>query len=770
MNTINFKNIHGVILLGIGLLVQACSQRPTSTYLQIPQPAGITIHAGKPFTIDERTTIIYPTGKNELPESVSTCISEMERHTGITFKKSTGEKNLKNCILLKHNAALPTEGFRLKVNADSIAIEAKDASAAFYALQWLKQSLLLQKKAPFTLSAIEIEDYPEMNYRGAMLDVSRHFFTVEQVKRFIDLLAMHRLNYFHWHLTDDQGWRIEIKKYPELTRVGAWKGTGSERYGGFYTQEEIKEVIAYAKRRAITIIPEIDLPGHTTAALAAYPQLGCTGGPYEVSMDRGGVHKDVLCMGKEFSRQFVEDVLAEVAALFPSPYLHIGGDEVSRDCWKACLDCQRIIRRYSLKDTEQESAEDLLQSEFNKQVALYLKSLGKKMIGWDEVLSDNIDPEIVIMSWRGLGRGVKAVKQNHPVIFSSNGHFYLNNYQSSNMENEPAATGGLVLMQKLYSTEIVTPEMTDKDVEKILGAEACLWASYVPDNETLDYMALPRLAAFAELAWRGDKRRGYADFLERLPAMLDLYTKTGYSFAPHFFEIKADYKPDMQKKFLKVTLTSLEGVDIYYTLDGGIPTKKSEKYVVPLYISESVVLRAIAYTPSGLCSDVLEKKINVNKATFADIQLLTRPVEKYSGNDGLVLVDGIRSSAFHTTGLWVGYNPYPLDVILDLGSEQKVKQVCLSSLTDMSSYIMGIESVQIFISLDGQNFKQAATRSFCAPEAGMEGKRMDVWALNFDETQARYIQVRATGFKVLPHGHSGAGAPPFVFIDEIEVY
>ena len=182
-------------------------------------------------------------------------------------------------------------------------IEAKDASAAFYALQWLKQSLLLQKKAPFTLSAIEIEDYPEMNYRGAMLDVSRHFFTVEQVKRFIDLLAMHRLNYFHWHLTDDQGWRIEIKKYPELTRVGAWKGTGSERYGGFYTQEEIKEVIAYAKGRAITIIPEIDLPGHTTAALAAYPQLGCTGGPYEVSMDRGGVHKDVLCMGKEFSRQ-----------------------------------------------------------------------------------------------------------------------------------------------------------------------------------------------------------------------------------------------------------------------------------------------------------------------------------------------------------------------------------------------------------------------------------------------------------------------------------
>lgn len=770
MNTINFKNIHGVILLGIGLLVQACSQRPASNYLQIPQPAGITIHAGKPFTIDERTTIIYPTGKNELPESVSTCISEMERHTGITLKKSTGEKNLKNCILLKHNAALPTEGFRLKVNADSIVIEAKDASAAFYALQWLKQSLLLQKKAPFTLSAIEIEDYPEMNYRGAMLDVSRHFFTVEQVKRFIDLLAMHRLNYFHWHLTDDQGWRIEIKKYPELTRVGAWKGTGSERYGGFYTQEEIKEVIAYAKGRAITIIPEIDLPGHTTAALAAYPQLGCTGGPYEVSMDRGGVHKDVLCMGKEFSRQFVEDVLAEVAALFPSPYLHIGGDEVPRDRWKACPDCQRIIRRYSLKDTEQESAEDLLQSEFNKQVALYLKSLGKKMIGWDEVLSDNIDPETVIMSWRGLGRGVKAVKQNHPVIFSSNGHFYLNNYQSSNMENEPAATGGLVLMQKLYSTEIVTPEMTDKDVEKILGAEACLWASYVPDNKTLDYKMLPRLAAFAEVTWSGSRRKNYLDFLERLPVMLDLYRENGFRYAPHFFEIEAGYRPDMKNQRLEVTLKTLEGTNVYYTLDGSTPTPKSLKYTVPFYVSTDACLKAIAYTPSGLHSDVLEKDVRINKATFADIKLLTKPSDRYNGNNGTVLVDGVRSTAFHTTGLWVGYNPHPLQAVIDLGSVQTVKQVCLSSLTDMSSYIMGIESVRIALSIDGKEFSEVASRTWPAPEARMEGKHRETLELNFDEAQARYVKVTANGFEALPPGHSGAGMPPFLFVDEIEVY
>lgn len=762
----NVKIATKFMLGGIALWIQACSS-PSVTYIQVPQPVSVEMSAGQPFVFNERTG--FDCQNDELRESARICISEIEKYTGIAFQKALKRQG-KNCIILKSNPALPAEGFCLKVNADSIVIEAKDKSGAFYASQSLLHSLLVQEKGAFCMPLVQVKDYPEWGYRGVMLDVSRHFFSVEQVKRFIDLLAMHRLNYFHWHLTDDQGWRIEIRKYPELTRIGAWKGDGDNRYGGFYTQAEIKEVIAYAKERAVTIIPEIDLPGHSMAALAAYPQLGCTGGPYEVAPEVGGVHKDVICLGKEFSWQFAKDVLKEVAALFPSRYIHIGGDEVPRERWKACLHCQKTINKSKLEENGAHSAEDLLQGIFNQQMAVYLKTLGKEMIGWDEVLSDNIDAETVIMSWRGLARGIKALQKGHPVIFSSNGHFYLNNYQTVNMAEEPKATGGLVQMQKVYETNLMTADISEKEQELILGAEACLWTSYVLDNQTLDYMMLPRLAAFAELAWRGDKRWGYADFLERLPVLLDLYMKTGYSCAPHFFEIKADYRPDMQKKCLAVTLTSLEGADIYYTLDGGRPTKKSKKYTTPLYLSESTELRAIAYIPSGLCSDVLEKEINVNKATFADIRLLTRPVDKYSGNDGLVLVDGIRSSAFHTTGLWVGYNPYPLDVILDLGSKQKVKQVCLSSLTDMSSYIMGVESVQIFLSLDGQDFTQVATRSFCAPEAGMEGKRMDVWALDFNETQARYIQVRATGFKALPHGHSGAGESPFVFVDEIEVY
>lgn len=265
------------------------------------------------------------------------------------------------------------------------------------------------------------------------------------------------LNYFHWHLTDDQGWRIEIKKYPKLTEIGAWQGEGSSRKGGFYTQEEVKEIVKYASLRGITVIPEIDLPGHSTAALAAYPMLGCTGGPYQVAKERGGVHKDVLCLGNEDTYTFAKEVLTEVAALFPAPFVHIGGDEVPRDRWKACPKCQQTIVRDGLKGNHTHSAEDLLQGEFNRRMAEFLKTLGKQMVGWDEILADNIDKKTVIMSWRGLGRGAKALKAGHPVIFSSNGHFYLNNYQAEDMDREPAATGGLVEMQKVYEADWNTP-------------------------------------------------------------------------------------------------------------------------------------------------------------------------------------------------------------------------------------------------------------------------------------------------------------------------
>lgn len=751
----------GMCYAGLCLLVAGCiTEDRKPAYVEIPKPVSVNMKDTSSFALTDKTVIVLPPELKGWRESISLFNERVRKCMGDTLSIVWEENRQSEPVIrFQKNPELPPEGFALHVNAGEVCIESNDKSGAFYVMQVLTQSLALQDEAPFSFSAMEMKDFPEMAYRGAMLDVSRHFFTVEQVKRFIDLLAMHRLNYFHWHLTDDQGWRMEVKKYPRLTEVSQ----------NFYTQKEVKEVIDYAGQRCITVVPEIDLPGHTTAALVAYPQLGCTGGPYTMTTDRGGVHKDVLCMGKEFSYQFAKDVLAEVAALFPSPYIHIGGDEVPRDRWKQCPHCQAAITRYHLKDNESHSAEDLLQGEFNVQMAAYLKTLGRQMIGWDEVLSDNIDPSTIIMSWRGLNQGFKALEKGHPVIFSSTGHFYFNNCQTENVDSEPVSTGGLLPMQKVYEVPLYLPENLTQRQQMVLGAEACLWTSHVEDNPTLDYMMLPRLAAFSEVAWSGSRRGGYTDFLRRLSVMLDLYGKMGFDYAPHFFGLEASYLPDEEKGCLNVGLNSVEGTTIYYTLDGSIPDRHSAVYKSPISIEHSCTLKAVAYTPFGLCSDLLQKEVRINKATFKKIALQTKPEARYAGADGQVLVDGVRSKPFHTTGLWVGYLKEPLEAVIDMGEKQKVKQVVLSSLTDMGSYIMGIREVEVYASDNGKDFTLLAKRSFEAPPAKMQGKKMEDLMLDFSDTDTRFIKVTARGFDALPEGHSGAGQPPFLFIDEIEI-
>lgn len=412
----------------------------------------------------------------------------------------------------------------------------------------------------------------------------------------------------------------------------------------------------------------------------------------------------------------------------------------------------------------------MLQGEFNRQMAEYLKTLGKQMIGWDEILSENIDKETVVMSWRGLPRGIQALKAGHPVIFSSNGHFYLNNYQAEDMENEPAGTGGLVEMQTVYEANWDSADLSADEKKRILGAEVCLWTSFVEDDYSLQYMMLPRLAAFAELSWAGSRRTGYTDFLNRLSDMLCFYDRMGWNFAPHYFKLKAEYLPNQKQKELEVRLSSLEGADIYYTLDGTLPSKSSLKYTAPLRLSQSANLMALAYWPNGLVSDTFKVKVEINKATFCPVKLNTSPSERYRGNEGEVLVDGIRSKAFHTNGLWIGYYNEPMDIIINLGAKQNCSKVVVSSLTDMGSYIMGIKNLEIWISADGKNFTKVAERTLPEPPVQMEGKQIDNWELSFPSVEACYIKIMAEGFSALPEWHSGAGETPFLFVDEIGVY
>lgn len=741
----------------------------------IPEPVFVMEKEGSPFVVNEQTKVIYPQDCPEwgrIAEFLTDYVSERTgyRLSVASYQASSTELNEQlhpNMICFQRNPQVREEGFRLNVAEHRMVIEASDGAGAFYAVQLLRELLLSEQQKEPGFLQVELEDYPSMSYRGAMLDVSRHFFTVAQVKRFIDLLALHRLNHFHWHLTDDQGWRIEIKKYPELTRVGAWRGM--DKYGGYYTQEEIKEVVAYAAERYITIIPEIDMPGHMQAALAAYPQLGCTGSGYEVATEVGGVHKEVMCVGNAFTLPFVKEVLEEVAGLFPGPFIHIGGDEVPKDRWSQCAVCQKAIATLGLKSSGRHTAEELLQSAFNEEIANYLQGIGKRMIGWDEVLSDSIGRDITIMSWRGLERATAATRKGHNVIVSADSHLYLNHYQTINSGQEPRATGGLVEMKKVYETPFFSSTLTTQEKERILGAEACLWTSFVDSDQLLDYMLLPRLAAFSEAVWCEGRTGAYSYFLHRLPVLLSCYRQLGYGYANHFFTIADSYKAVSADRCLEISLKSLSDTKIYYTLDGSKPTDADMLYQHPLRIDKSCTLRAVSYLSNGLSSDELTKEVTVSKATFKPVCLLSTPSDRYPGEEGKVLVDGIRSINFHNTGLWVGHHSCSLIAVVDLDSVQNISSVEVSALTDLSAWIMGPQSISVFVSQDGKKYEMVSRQTYQAPTDAMGEKRSDLNRLSFGEVPARFVKVVAEPFHELPKGHSGEGEPPFLFIDEIRV-
>lgn len=741
----------------------------------IPEPVFVMEKEGSPFVVNEQTKVIYPQDCPEWERIAEFLTDYASERTGYrpsvaSYQASSTELDEQfhpNMICFQRNPQVREEGFRLNVTEHRMVIEASDGAGAFYAVQLLRGLLLSEQQNEPGFLPVELEDYPSMSYRGAMLDVSRHFFTVAQVKRFIDLLAFHRLNHFHWHLTDDQGWRIEIKKYPELTRVGAWRG--ADKYGGFYTQEEIKEVVAYAAERYITIIPEIDMPGHTQAALAAYPQLGCTGSDYEVATEVGGVHKDVMCLGNEFTLPFVKEVLKEVAGLFPGLFIHIGGDEVPKDRWRQCVVCQKTITTRGLKNDGRHTAEELLQGAFNEEIASYLQGIGKRMIGWDEVLSDSISRDITIMSWRGLERATAATRKGHNVIVSADSHLYLNHYQTINSEQEPPATGGLVEMKTVYETPFFSSTLTMQEKERIMGAEVCLWTSFVDSDQLLDYMLLPRLAAFSEAVWCEGRTGSYRCFLHRLPVLLSCYRQLGYGYANHFFTISAAYKMASVDRCLEILLESLPDTEIYYTLDGSKPTNTAMLYKYPLRIDKSCTLRAVSFLSNGLSSDELTKEVTVNKATFKPVCLSSTPSGRYAGENGRVLVDGIRSINFHNTGLWVGHHSCSLIAVIDLESVQNISSVEVSALTDLSAWIMGPQSISVFVSQDGKEYEMVSRQTYQAPTDVMGEKRSDLNRLSFDEVPARFVKVMAEPFHELPKGHSGEGEPPFLFIDEIRV-
>lgn len=457
-------------------------------------------------------------------------------------------------VVFMQDSTLGKEEYNLDVTQRKAVVKCSDLNGAVYAIETIKQLLPVEiyKNSPaenvsWTIPCVKIQDKPRFAYRGLHLDPSRHFFDVDEVKRYIDIIVLHKMNTLHWHLTDDQGWRIEIKKYPKLTEIGAYrdktlighlnddKGYDYTRYGGFYTQDDIREVVEYAASKGVTVIPEVDLPGHMLAALAAYPEYGCTGGPYEV-WGRWGVSEDVLCAGKEETFEFLEGVLTEVMELFPSEYIHIGGDESPKVRWETCPACQARIKELGLKDGEKYSAEHYLQSYVTARVERFLNSHGRKIIGWDEILEGDLAPGATVMSWRGVEGGLQAAKLGHDAIMTPSTHFYFDYCQSDTPENEPLGIGGYIPVEKCYSYEPFTPEMTDDEKGHILGVQANLWTEYIKTPDHLEYMLLPRAAALSEVQWCLPENKSYERFLKSMKHYAEIYDALGYNYAKHIFE------------------------------------------------------------------------------------------------------------------------------------------------------------------------------------------------------------------------------------------
>jgi len=543
------KLIHSLIP-AMALVAVGCTERASviADYQVVPLPASIVLEDGQEgFEMTPKTKIVA-SDSAEI-RNAELMASYIESLTGMKLQV-TAEAPGSGYIRLSDNLGLENaEAYALTVNADSIVINGASAAGTFYGIQTLRKSIPAAGDNNVVFPAAQIVDQPRFSYRGAHLDTSRHFFTPDSVKIFIDMLALHNINRFHWHITDDQGWRLEVKSHPELTEVGSKRAgtviganTGeydSIPYGGYYTQEDVRDIVAYARDRHIAIIPEIDMPGHMQAALAAYPSLGCTGGPYEV-WQRWGVSEDVLCAGNDSVYALVDDVLGEVCDLFPGEYIHIGGDECPKVRWQKCAKCQAKIRQLGLKSDKNSTAEQKLQSYFMHHATDFLSSKGRKVIGWDEILEGGLAPGAIVMSWRGEKGGIAAAEAGHDAIMTPNRYMYFDFVQTDDRGNEPqAATWGDPLpVEKVYGYEPVPGTFTPEQAAHIIGVQANIWVEYMPTFHHVQYMTLPRMAALAEVQW-SSAPKDYEAFAGRLPQLVEQYKNEGYNYAKHVLPAEA---------------------------------------------------------------------------------------------------------------------------------------------------------------------------------------------------------------------------------------
>lgn len=776
MKRISF-NLMGVLCILFSTCFYACSEKRTlnSDYEIIPKPLDVNCKGDASFLLKDGVAVIYPENNQKMQDNAEFLVDYAEKQTGVKLTSHAGMPVDGAICLTLDLSDDNAEAYKLIVNDKRVCISGASEAGVFYGIQTLRKSLPVAQDINVNLSAVEIYDKPRFAYRGAMLDVARHFYTVDEVKTFIDMLALHNINRFHWHLTDDQGWRIEIKKYPKLmsvaserkeTVVGRWYSGiyDGKPYGGYYTQDELRDVIDYAAKRHITIIPEVDLPGHMQAALTAYPELGCTGGPYEVRTI-WGVSQDVLCVGNDFTLQFVKDVLSEVADIFPSEYIHIGGDECPKVRWEKCPKCQERIKSLGLKSDAKHTKEQRLQSYMIQEAAKYLKEKGKRIIGWTEILEGGLVPDATLMSWIGESGGIEAAHQHHDVIMTPNTYLYFDYYQSKKVEDEPLAIGGYLPIEKTYNYEPMPKELTKEEQQYIKGVQANLWTEYIPVFSQVQYMVLPRLGAAAEVQWTDPSKKDYKDFLRRVPHLVAVYDCYGWNYATHVYDVNVDMKADTVNHVLNVQLSTMADDPIYYTLDGQDPTEKSLKYTKPFTIDQSVVLKTMAVHPDRT-SKISVDTIRFNKATLKPVVLLQPNESRFSPDGPVVLVDGRNGNHSFDTGAWLAVADNDLEAVINMQAETILSSASVHVYVRKDAWLFDARGFSVSVSSDNKNYKEVASQEYKQmQESDSDG--IIEHELSFDPCKATYVKIKVISEKSMPDWHWDAGKAPFLLVDEI---
>ena len=763
---------------GIYLLLGYCSLCSLSAteYNIIPYPQKLIPKLGS-FTFNKSTVVFCSSQQPEIQKLAEQFCDQIKLVSGLKLEiRDIVMADTANSVIFQSSSTFDNvEGYRLNISTKTIRIEAGTANGFFYGLQTLYQLLpteIYGKKAAegikWSVPALSISDAPRFAYRGLHLDVGRHFFPVEFIKKYIDAMAIHKLNTFHWHLTEDQGWRIEIKKYPRLTEVGYLRSEtmvgnyydhfpqqfDGKPYGGFYTQKEAREIVAYAKERFITVIPEVELPGHAQAAIASYPFLSCTQDSTIKAATKWGVFKEVYCP-RDTTFRFLEDVLTEIMEIFPGKYIHIGGDECPKDHWKTCPDCQALIKNLNLKD------ENGLQSYFVHRIERFLNSKGRKIIGWDEILDGGLDSNATVMSWRGTQGGITAARSGNDVIMTPGEFCYFDHCQSDPIA-EPLSIGGFLPLRQVYLFEPIPAELSAVEAKHVLGAQANVWSEYMPGTDNVEYMVFPRLSAMSEVLWSTTSNRNWDRFRNRMPSQFKRYEQLDIKASRAFYDVQFHSNVTHDKKLKITLLCDCPDVQIHYTING-----KSSVYTKPFTLTESADVTAIALVNGTQPGKPITKSFFMSKLTgmaYTQNQKSTW----YDGGNVSALTDGVPGHD-KDYGQWVGFGKgKDVELIVDMLLAQKIERFSVGMLNAPALCALISPSIKLFGSVDGVNYQLLSEKQLTAPTASA---RVIVRPeMSFAATDVRYLKIQLQNPNFCPADKLDGAECGAMFLDEIEAW